>query len=368
MVGPSGKYLDPMTVAADHSRGARAFIERALHWWFAELRATYHDLARAASIGIRNDPVLEAGERYWVLRHRQRPLGQIDRTVADADDTTRELRRILAAGQRQLTVEIPPERALIKRIRLPAMAQSEIGRVLRFEIGRHFPFPAERVYFRHRVVDAGSAAHGTIEVELVAVPREIVADILRTLRAADMHVKAVAVAGVGGTAPTLLPVASTGRRPLARGERALSMLLAVLVVAALASPVLRDRTRLAAIERETDALEPRVKALLDARDRQQRAAEQVAGPLRLKSSRPPLVALLDDLTKAVPDGAWLQSLTLSGRELVIDGLSPSAATLALALEKSRSFAKVGFRAPITRDPATGLEHFQLSAAITETAP
>jgi hypothetical protein len=53
---------------------------------------------------------------------------------------------------------------------------------------------------------------------------------------------------------------------------------------------------------------------------------------------------------------------------VIEGLSPSAATIALALEQSRSFAKVAFRSPITREATTGLEHFQLSAAIAEPKP
>lgn len=356
-----------MTVAADPSRGARALIERALHWWLAELREAYRDLARTASIGARNDLVLEAGERYWVLRHRQRPLGQIDRTVADAAETTGELRRIQAARRRKLTVEIPAERALVKRIRLPAMAKGEIGRVLRFEIARHFPFPAERVYFQHRVI-AGSAAQGTIEVELVAVPREIVADILHTLRAAELHIKSVVVAGGENAAPIVLPVASVAGRRHGRGERVLSILLGALVLAALASPLLHARLQLAAIERETALLAPQVRALVDARDRQQHAADQMALPLRLKESRPALVVVLDDLTKAVPDGSWLQSLTLSGHELVIDGLSPSAATIALALEKSRSFTKVAFRAPITRDPATGLEHFQLSAAIADPVP
>jgi hypothetical protein len=38
------------------------------------------------------------------------------------------------------------------------------------------------------------------------------------------------------------------------------------------------------------------------------------------------------------------------------------------LEQSRVFANVTFRSPITRDPLTGLEHFQLSAAIAEPKP
>ena len=355
-----------MSVAADHqTRGAKALVERALQWWLSELRANWHDFAPAAVVG-RRDTVLEAGERYWFLRHRQRPIGQIDRALCDADATQHALRRILDPRRHGgVTVEIPLERALTKRIMLPAVAERDIDRILRFEIARQFPFPADRVYVRHRVVSGATAARGTIEVELVAVPREIVAEVLAALRRAELHPRSVVVAGMGE--PIALPVAAS-RRKLARGERVLVALLAALVIAALSSPVLHSRLRRAAIEREIGALEPRATAILDARTHAQGAAERMAGPLRLVAARPPLVAVLDGLTRAVPDGSWLQSLSLSGNELVIDGLSPSAATLALALEKSGIFAKVSFRSPITRDAASGLEHFQLSAAIGEAKP
>ena len=61
------------------------------------------------------------------------------------------------------------------------------------------------------------------------------------------------------------------------------------------------------------------------------------------------------------------SSPLSRAELArISGLSKP--TVALALEKSGAFANIVFRAPITREPQTGLEHFQLGAAIVEPKP
>ncbi len=357
-----------MSVAADNEpRRARSFAERALLWWLAELRQMWRDLAGWLPAGAGSDAVLEAGERYWVARVQQRPLGQIDRAVADAEDTRHTLQRLFTASRSGLTVEIPVERALVKRIMLPAAAPHEIDRVLRFEVARHFPFPAERVYFRHRVLGRGAGGPGTVEIELVAVPRETVAEILDELNGAGLRVNWVVVAGTGAAAPILLPVGSLGRRRLGRFERGAFLLLAILSLAALASPIVHDRLHLAAVERETRAMAPQIQALLEARTAQQSVAERVAAPLRLKASRPPLVAVLDNLTKAIPDGSWIQTLSLSGRELVIDGLSPSAATLALALEKSGGFTKVTFRTPIARDAATGLEHFQLSALVAEAA-
>ncbi len=355
-----------MTAAADNApkgTGIRTLAERALLWWWSELRGLYADATRQLGVTSRNAVIVETGERYWILRQRQRLLGQIDRATSDAAAVRTTLRRLVRSGT--VRVEIPPERVLAKRIMLPAMAPSEIERVLRFEIARHFPFPAERVHFRHRVI--GRATNGAIEVEIAAVPREVVAAICAELADAGLRPKSVSVAV--GEIPLVLSSAALGRGPaLGRGERALVFALAVLAVAALAAPILHDQIRLAAVEREIAALQPQVQAIRAAQERTRRDAERTAGPLRLKAARPPLVGVLDALTKAVPDGSWLISLGIAGHEVTLDGLSPSAATLALALEKSGAFANVVFRSTIMRDPVTGLEHFQLSATLPEPKP
>ncbi|HUZ74625.1 MAG TPA: PilN domain-containing protein [Stellaceae bacterium] len=359
-----------MTVAADDepkAAGVRPVVERALRWWLGELRGLYGDVVRRLD-GGRNAVVVEVGERYWMVRRRRTVLGQIDRATADAAQRRHMLQHLADARMRPgaVVIEIPPERLLAKRIRLPAPAQREIARVVHFEIARHFPFPAERVHFRHRVTGRDGSS---IEVEIIAVPREIVAEICDELGGAGLRVGDVVVAGADGTAPLRLPVAASAQAPvLTRGQSWLLALLVVLGAAALASPIVHDRMRLAAIMRESAALRPRVEVLLTARAQQRRAADRVAGPLRLKAARPPLVAVLDRLTRAIPDGSWLVSLGVTGHEVVMSGLSPSAATVALALEHSRDFANVVFRTPILRDPATGLEHFEIAAAIVEAKP
>jgi general secretion pathway protein L len=357
-----------MTIAAEnHAKGARALVGQAIGWWLTELRALHDDAKRRFDPGTRNAVVIEAGERYWILRQRQQPLGQIDRATADAAETRRLLQRAVrgANGHPAIMVEIPRERALVKRVSLPAAAANDIARMMQFEIARHFPFPAERVILRHRTL-ASAARHDAIEVELVAVPRDLVEEICRELDAAGLRPRGIAVAGAPGDLPLALP--GERRAMLSRRDRWLVCLLALLAAAALAAPIVHDRTARATVERDIDALAPRVQAIIAARDRSEREAERVAAPLRLRAARPPLVAVLDALTKAVPDGSWLLSLGISGREIVVDGLSPSAATTALALEKSGAFANVVFRSPITRDPASGLEHFQLSAAIAAPPP
>lgn len=364
-----------MTIAAERKPKRGRLKTAALSpfaWWLGELRALWDEAARRLDHGRRNAIAIEAGERYWIVRRGQRVLGQLDRGVSDGiagGDDGSPLAGLIPAAlrSRPMTVEIPPERVLSKRITLPAEARAELARILEFESARHFPFPAERVFFCHRIAAGGGLSRAfaarPIAVELIAVPRDIVAEIRAVLAAAGLRLGGVAVAGSAGEERLYLPREAVGERApvLTALDRALVGFVALLAAAAIVSTPLSQHLRLARLESEIAALRPHAEAALARREQTERTLRAEAAVLHLSRSRPPLVAILDALTQAIPDGAWLTSLDLSGRDLVIDGLSPSAADTAIALERSSAFAKIEFRSPITRDPATGLEHFELGA-------
>jgi general secretion pathway protein L len=352
-----------MTIAANRPlKGARprAWGWRALGWWLDELRDCRDELRRAMAMRGRRSVIIEAGERYWLLRRGERPIGQVD---AQSDEASRLLRRIpLDARSHKVLVEIPPERALAKTIALPAGASGQLDRVLGFEIARHFPFPAERVYFRHRVAGKDEVS-GAMRVEIVAVPREIVDGICAALGAAGLRPAAIAVPGGDGK-PLFLPTDAFGAawREPASATRMLGFAVVLAGLAALASWPLAQQAELNAMDREIAALKPRAEAALKVGNAARSADERSAAILALRAVRPPLVAALDALSRDLPDGAWLLSLSVNGRDVVLDGLAPSAAAIALMLEKSGDVSGIVFRSPITRE-ASGLEHFQLGATL-----
>jgi general secretion pathway protein L len=358
-----------MTIVANSPlKGARsrATLSRALGWWLSELRGCRDDLRRFLAIRRRGGVTIEAGERYWLLRQGQRPIGQLDIAAGD----TAGLARLIPsnAGRRAVIVEIPPERALAKIVSFPAGAKHQLERILSFEIGRHFPFVAERLYFRHRVAGPEDNA-GFIAVEIVAVPRDIVDGICGALTDAGLRPAAVAVAATSDATPLFLPAAALGaaRKEPMRATRILALAVALSALAALISWPLAQQAELGAIDRELAALKPQAEASLRTGDADRRAGERSAAILALRAGRPPLVAALDALSRDVPDGSWLLSLSIAGRDVVLDGLSPSAAAIALALEKSHDVTGIVFRSPITRE-ASGLEHFQLGATLVEAKP
>jgi len=353
-----------MTIAANRPlKGARPRVRgpRALAWWLEELRACRDDVRRAIATSGHRSFRIEAGERYWLLRQGERPIGQAD---AQSDGAAGLLRLIPANERRRpVIVEIPPERTLAKTVILPAGAGGQIDRILGFEIARHFPFPAERVYFRHRVVHKGGGAEG-VTIEIIAVPREIVDGICAALATAGLRPAAISVSAGPGEAPLYLPAAALGTatREAAPTTRILAFATVLAALAALASWPLAQQAELRSLDRELAALKPQAEAALRAGETNRRASERSSTILALRAGRPPLVATLDTLSRDLPDGSWLLSLSITGREIVLDGLAPSAAAIALALEKSRDVSGIVFRSPITRE-TSGLEHFQLGASL-----
>jgi general secretion pathway protein L len=359
-----------MTIAAPRSLKATrplGFAGRALRWWLGELRGICQDSARPLGLGRRSETTIEAGERYWIVQRRRQIVGQIDWQHAGPAQCREQLRRLIGgSGRLTVSVELPQERVLAKTIRLPlGAAGNHLDRILGFEIGRQFPFPADRLFYRYRpIADRGESSDRTgIAVELAAVPRDAVAAICAEVSAAGFRVSGVAMFTEGNAEPLLLPNAVG---PARSGEYRLPVMVVLAAsIGAAASWPLAQQSRITSIEREIAVLKPRAEAVLSERERQRRSVDRDMAILALRLSRPPLIEVLDDLSRGVPDNSWLTSLSISGREVVIDGLSPSAAGVVQALERTGRFANIVFRSSINRDQVSGLERFRLGAVIPE---
>ncbi len=76
--------------------------------------------------------------------------------------------------------------------------------------------------------------------------------------------------------------------------------------------------------------------------------------------------VLAELTKLLPDGAWLQELDFDKESAVIFGYSDRAADLVQPLENSPYFSQVEFTSPITRD-ANNKEIFRIRMRLEQPA-
>ena len=355
-----------VSLNADAATRARA----ALAWWLGELRSLYEDATRVIPVLARGTLTIEAGERRWLVRRQQIVLGEISQNEWEADASLHRLQELIATAGRigKIILVLPSDRVLTRTIDLPSAAQGELERVVSFEIVRQFPLSAERMYYRYRVVGqskSGSKVTGApLSVEIVAVPRDDIVAIIDRLTAVGLPPNRVAIGSDGG--PLFLPREAL---PAAtQSPRALRIAMALLVLGAVGATTswpVAQQVRLAALEREIAGLKPQAEAALRIRQARLTYADQASAVARLRAERAPLMDVLDILTRELPDGAWLTSLSISGRDVVLDGLASSAAALAVALGRNPRIDGVVYRAPITRDVSSGLEHFQFSAKFKE---
>jgi general secretion pathway protein L len=73
--------------------------------------------------------------------------------------------------------------------------------------------------------------------------------------------------------------------------------------------------------------------------------------------------ILNDLTKLVPDGTWLNTIDYENGQVTISGRGTEIPNVIESLEKSDVFSKVNFASATQRDPNLDVDIFSISASI-----
>lgn len=260
---------------------------------------------------------------------------------------------------------LPAASGLQRRLVLPAAAADRLRDVLSFEIDRQTPFAATDVAFDARVLRR--RADGQLEVDLVVVPltrlqarRDALGPLAATLAGVDL-------AGTDGVpvGVNLLPPAQ--RRHVADPWRVWNLGLAALAVFAvvLALWQVLDNRRDAADEFQA-ALAPRVAQARQAATDRQALAAMVSGQAfldRSRAARPTNVELLDELTRRLPDGTWLEKVSIEEDRLVVIGLSNDASGLVRRMEPSPLWRSPALSGALQPDPRSGRDRFSLVAEL-----
>ena len=346
-----------------------------LAWWFGELKALLPPrLTRLLSPPV-NELVLQLIARRLVLRHREggteRELGTVEVEGIDPETAKVALRSLIADMDLRrvlVSLRLPAELALRRLVDLPAAAEENLRQVLAFEMDRLTPFASDAVHYDVQVIDR-DLENRRIRVELMVLPRAAVDPAIQLLRRLGLEPDAVALArGADEQAPWRLPLAGNGsgeRRLLNRASVALLALAGALLVAAVSSAFDRQRARAERLGREVEMAR---KEAEEGRLLQQQIEQLSAEGTFIvdkKRARPPVVQVLNELTRALPDDTWLYRLRFINEELQTFGYSPNASAMIGHIENSALFSNAQFRAPLTRDQRAEAEQFHIAFQVAK---
>lgn len=271
-----------------------------------------------------------------------------------------------AAGWRggPVRLRLPADAALRLPMQLPLAAEANLAEVIGFELDQQTPFRPEQVRLSHRVAGRDAAAQ-RLSLELTLVPRPVVEAALAQVRALGIEPDGVEVARDGGgtdrlAVPGLEGEGGATRDPVAVG---LAALAAVLALAVLAVPMLLAHREAESAKAAFEAVRRQSQATAGLAAEVARLEGEAAFLAGRKHAAPTVTELLLEVTRLLPDDAWLTGFEVADGQVRMAGLAASASGLVGLMEGSGLFRDTTFQAPIVQDPKTGRERFSLSARI-----
>ena len=342
-------------------------------WWGTELRALLPPRWR----GWLGDGVawhlLQQEQGQWTLR-RVGEVQPLARWSVD-DDAPAQRAAVSTALQavdredRRLALLLEPRTVLRRAVPLPLAARSQLAQVMAFEMDRQTPFTVEQVHYAARELPSTAAAAGHFRAELLATPRNTLDPLLARLSAAGVVVDAVDLPeGNGRLGINLLPPARRPHHvhPRRRWNRALAVACLALLLLVLGQYLHNRRQALVRMQAQVESMRADAQQVLALRQQLQDNAGAAGFLVQRKQHATTMLALLADLTRRLPDSAWLERLSIdTDGQVGMQGQSRQAARLLDALKDSPLITDASFQGSIQPDALTGKERFYLVAQLRQ---
>jgi general secretion pathway protein L len=142
---------------------------------------------------------------------------------------------------------------------------------------------------------------------------------------------------------------------------ALACAFAAIVTLAHAQWRYTDASR--ALDKTIERLDADVKVVRTLSDQRKRQLRQIENVRLQKQQAVPLVLVWEELTRVVPDDAWVTDLSVNGNRVTFTGLSASAAGLIAMLEASPLLRGPTFTSPVMKSPDAKGERFTVEMEI-----
>ncbi|HWS77467.1 MAG TPA: PilN domain-containing protein [Thermomonas sp.] len=263
---------------------------------------------------------------------------------------------------------LPAASGLRRHLLLPAAARERLREVLGFEIERQTPFAAADVYYDGRVLEVRD--DGQLQAELVVVPRARADAASAQLGALSGWLDGIDLADADGRplGVNLLPALQRHQRANPWRLWNIGLFALALLALLLGLSQVLDNRRDAAAQLQADVAKRSVQAREVSRQRQ-RLVDAVEGGAYLqaqRNARPSVIEAMDELARRLPDGTYLEKVSIEGGQLTLIGLSNQAAALVGKLEGAKQWRAPALSGALQPDPRARSDRFTLVAQLSDT--
>ncbi|MFA5902270.1 MAG: PilN domain-containing protein, partial [Hyphomicrobium sp.] len=233
---------------------------------------------------------------------------------------------------------------------------------------RIVPWPEAETRYGYRIVGANSKSPTQLDVRIVATSRGILDGGLTIARSLGLEPVAI------DFAPPSEPDATVELMSLAANptKRTAELLHLGLLAALIGSMAISAFGFFDVWQRQAqrDDLADKVAMIRSRVERNARLniqnselKKQHRRLIRQKTDEPAMMTLIERLSGALPDSAYLTELEIHGRDARIGGKSDNSTGLINVLEGTKEFEDVHFAAPTTREEGQAIEAFSIVAKV-----
>lgn len=269
----------------------------------------------------------------------------------------------------EVAVTFAADQSVSQQLVLPQQPDDVLQAIVRNKVESLAPWPlAQCLWGMRRSLIAGDPQH--VAVDVAVVSRAQLDEIGATLRQAGSEVKALSVALPDGEELDIALGAGDERRAAreaaVRKARTAAIVAGLLVVLGVLW-VYRISAEASHLEEDTAAL----MSTLTPNGVPAGETPLVSAANRLfqaRRERLPAVAVIDEVSKLLPDTVYLVTLSLDGDQLTIKGQGSGVPDLVQILEASPDFQSVNFAAATELDQNSNADAFSLIAVLEKAAP
>jgi general secretion pathway protein L len=305
--------------------------------------------------------VLVKGQGAEIHDHRKNTISAYD---GDTDGLASFVHGNLPrAARKDVTLRFSSENAIVKHLRLPASAQDVLPAILRNKVESLAPWPLPESLWGYQLGE--ETAPGEIAVDVGIVSRNTALEAIKLLHHGGAEVQRMEIAPHASGNAIILDF---GRK--AREKKLRSIVTSALASLALCALALGGFGTYLAYSNDTENRNLQLELENTKRALQGETATQVDVHLATanaifdeKREAPPFVLLVNELTKAVPDGIWLENINYENGKFLITGRGANPDKLVQSLEASPFFDRTAYASAIQRDAEKGVDVFTIAMAV-----
>ena len=332
-------------------------------WWTGELKNLLPAPIRGERPLKKPYLLLKVGAKESRLhackRRRDTELGRSEKHVGDA---------LTRLGDRRfrrwpLVIRLDRTLGLTKEVDLPKVPEQDLASLLGYEFDRLTPFKAEDAFYAWRLVGENKEQR-RMQVWLEIAPKAVIEPAIRALEKYGRFPARLELQG-NGEHPALNLLASLSEGPKPKTKPHLLPALAVgLAIIAGALPLRQQAVMIEQLQSEVERARTKAEESVALREQITKHAAERSYLVSERDKRRTVTEIMQALTKLTPDHAHISRLDIRSAQITFVGHAKKASDLIGALERSPLFAAPRFDSPVTFDPRTERERFQITADIT----